>query len=553
MEILKLLQKKSNRFYVSMLLFGIINSLWNFGLLGIINTTLQGTALPLLPGYNWQIFFVLVVFSLVSNKFFQNFMIKLTNDLSYELSVSVVDKLRFASYEDFESVGKEKVYAALQDAQQISSIPRTFIESFNSVIIVMCSFVYLTWISPIGGILLISAVLLVMLFFIYRNKRIEQDLNVVRDLQNDYFAYLNDLLLGFKEIKMGVSRNDNLFFKFLEKNRRTTRDIVANAQYKYVNNDLVGNYSLYLVIGVVLFVLPVIYKSSSGELTSFIIAILYAIGPISMLINMIPTFTRLKISVERIGEFDHKLDALTMSRIQHGQSLNLVDSFQSIRFEEVEYQYYDKNKRRSFLLGPINLEIRKGELIFITGGNGSGKSTFINLLTGLCKPLSGKIFLNDQEITLENYPQYRNYISAIFSDNYLFSENYDEFDLRLMNTDFKEYLEIMQLADIIRHNPDKNKVDHSLSKGQSKRLAMIFTQMENRSVWVLDEWAADQDPEFKDYFYKTLLRDLKAKGKTMVVITHDDTYFHCAERMIKFDFGKIVRDEILAPALVYDK
>ncbi len=516
------------------------------GLLAIINSTVEKSQLPWIGEHAWQLFFGLILLSLFSNKLFQNFMIRLTNDLSYQMGISVVEKLRFASYEDFEKLGKEKVYAALQDAQQISSVPRVFIEAFNALIIVLCCFFYLTWLSLTGGLLLAGATVLIMLFFIYRNKQIEKDFNVVRDLQNDYFAYLSDLLLGFKEIKMGITRNDSLLHRFLDKNRRSTRDILTVNQYKYVNNDLVGTYALYIIIGMVLFVLPLIYKEEGLVLGSFIIAIMYAIGPITSLINLIPTYTRMKIAIERVDGFDKQLDALNMYRIQHGQPLKATTEFHSLRLEEVTYTYHDKNKQQTFVLGPINLEVRKGELIFITGGNGSGKSTFINILTGIYQPTSGKIFLNEEEITRENYPQYRNYISAIFTDNYLFSENYDGFDLRLINTHFQEYLQAMNLTDTIRYNSDKNKVEHTLSKGQSKRLSMIFTQLENRELCVLDEWAAEQDPQFREYFYHHLLKKLQAEGKTVIVITHDDAYFHCAERMIKFDYGKIIQDEYVA-------
>ena len=545
MEIFKLLQKKSKLFYFFMILFAIVNGFWSIGLLGIISSSIAGTPLAYGEGYNWQLFVGLALLSLLSNKYFRNFMIILTNDLSYEMGVSVIDKLRFATFQDYQELGKEKVYTALQDAAQISVVPKTFIESFQALVIVICCFFYLFWISAVSSLLLLGFTSLIILFFIYRNKKIESDFNVVRDLHNSYFTYLNDLLLGFKEIKMGTKRNDNLFNKFIDKNRLKAKNLITKNQIKYVNNDLVGSYSFYAVIAIVLFVMPTFYNFDRVKMSTFMITMLYAMGPITALINLIPIYTNVKIAIERLKEFDVTLDALKTEKLR---SINPIKSdkednqFENIRFEDVTYQYYDEAGRESFLLGPINLEITKGELVFINGGNGSGKSTLINILTGLYAPTSGKIYYNDKEISQENYSWYRNQISAIFSDGYLFDENYDEFDLDLVNKDFKEYLEIMQLSKLIEVNKEKNKIEKKLSKGQSKRLAMIYLQLENREICVLDEWAAEQDPEFRKYFYEHLLKLLKAKGNTIILITHDDKYFNCAERIIKLEYGKIISD-----------
>lgn len=550
MEIFKLLQQKTKLFYFLMILFGIVNGLWSMGLLGIINSSLSNTPLPIGEGYDWQLFVGLALISLFSSKYFRNYLIKLTNDLSYEMGISVVDKLRLATFSDYQGLGKEKVYTALQDAQTISIFPKAFIESFQSLVIVVCCFLYLFWVAPIGAILLLVLTVLIVFFFIYQNKRIEADFNIVRDLANSYFTYLNDLLLGFKEMKMGSKRNNNLFYRFIDKNRAKARDLNTKNQYKYVNNDLIGNYSFYLIIALVLFVLPTFYNWDRSQISTFIITVLYAMGPVAILINVIPTYTTVKIAIERLRYFEKTLDSLKSDakgnvKAAHGKDEKSI--FRSIRFEDVTYQYYDEAGRKSFMLGPINVEINKGELIFINGGNGSGKSTFINLLTGLYQPHSGSIYYNDKKVVAENYSWFRNQISAIFADGYLFDENYDDFNLDLVNTEFKEYLDMMQLTDLVEFNKEKNRIEKKFSKGQSKRMAMIYLQMEDRDICVLDEWAAEQDPEFREYFYEHLLKMLKRQGKTIVLITHDDKYFDRAERIIRLEYGKVIMDKKTMP------
>ncbi|MFY9571046.1 MAG: ABC transporter ATP-binding protein, partial [Blastocatellia bacterium] len=84
----------------------------------------------------------------------------------------------------------------------------------------------------------------------------------------------------------------------------------------------------------------------------------------------------------------------------------------------------------------------------------------------------------------------------------------------------------------------------NLSQGQRKRLALLTAYMEDRAVYVFDEWAADQDPLFKRVFYYHLLPDLKARGKMVLVISHDDQYYHVADRIVKLEYGKIEYDRV---------
>jgi putative ATP-binding cassette transporter len=82
----------------------------------------------------------------------------------------------------------------------------------------------------------------------------------------------------------------------------------------------------------------------------------------------------------------------------------------------------------------------------------------------------------------------------------------------------------------------------ALSQGQRKRLALLTAYLEDRPIYLFDEWAADQDPQFKEIFYHHLLPELRARNKTVLVITHDDRYYDVADRLIKLDYGKLVYD-----------
>jgi putative ATP-binding cassette transporter len=177
-------------------------------------------------------------------------------------------------------------------------------------------------------------------------------------------------------------------------------------------------------------------------------------------------------------------------------------------------------------------------VVFLVGGNGSGKTTLAMLLTGLYTPETGTVLIDGQPLIDDtDRAAYRQCFAAVFSDFHLFEELPGSDDpamedrarhyIRLLRMDHKVDVHAGRLTTI------------ALSTGQRKRLALVSAWLEDRPVYLFDEWAADQDPAFKAVFYNTLLPDLKARGKAVIVISHDDAYFHVADRIIKLVDGQI--------------
>lgn len=543
MQFLKALIRKSRSLILFIAILGIFNSLLNSGLLVFINSTISGKPLPVFPQYDWQVFVVLILVSLLTAKLFQTHMIRMTNNLLFDFEMAILNKLKHAPYEDFEILGNEKVYTVINDTKVLGHVPEVFMTAFNAFLLILCCFTYLFIISPPGAFVVLAIMLVLLVFYLVRNRVIENDMNRQRDLQNVYYKHLGDMLSGFKELKLSIRRNLNIFNDYLVKNRVQSRDISVRTSIRYMDNELIGTYSWYVVFGVIMFVLPRIFGISLGTTSSFLITILYMVGPIAVLITLIPTYTQVKISVERINMFDRMLDSIETMGSSQLADTQQRPPFESIRFENVTYQYKDAESGQSFVMEPVTLTIGRGELIYVIGGNGSGKSTFGYLLTGLYRPHTGHIYLNEQEITADFYQRYSDMISAVFTNNYLFSENYDGFELNSKNKQLMDLVKLMRMENKLKIDEEANRIDKKLSKGQQKRLALLLALMENKDILVLDEWAAEQDPSFRNYFYKEILPLLKKEGKTVVVITHDDDYYGLADRIIKFNFGRIVSDK----------
>lgn len=543
MNLLNVIFLKFKKSLWFVLILGVFNSLLNGGLLVFISNTISGKEIPFFNQNKALVFVAIILSSLICSKLFQTYMVKLTNNLLFDFELSLLNKLKFSSFTDFQKLGSENVYTAINDTKTLAFVPEAFMNAFNSLIIILCCFAYLIFISPVGAIVVVFTMGLLLVFYIVRNKKIEDQLNKLRDLQNIYYRYIQDLVQGFKELKMGANRNNNIFEHFLIKNRRNGRDISVKTSVAYNDNELTGIYSWYVIFGLILFILPLFVHFDASKTTIFLVTILYLMGPVAIMITLIPTYTAIKIAVERLNVFDRKISFL---EIEGDQSVSEeeVNGFRQIEFNSVGYSYYaNASKEQLFTLDAINLKIEKGELIFVTGGNGSGKSTFGYLLSGLFKPDSGKILLNNIEIQDGQEQLYRDYISAIFTDNHLFNENYDQFDLSANNEELVKYIRLMKMEDVIKLDAKTNKISNHLSKGQRKRLALIYVLLENKPLLVLDEWAAEQDPLFRNYFYKEILPELGRMGKTIIAITHDDEYYAYASRVVKFNYGKIVSDE----------
>lgn len=540
MNFIALLNSRSKFFLTLIILLGFISSFWNLGLLYLINNRLVQKPILFFPGRDSIVFFVILLASFFVKRYFQRYIIKLTNDVVYEHSIAIIEKVRFAAFENVEKMGKEKLYTAVKYARDVGAFPLMFVHLFNSIIVISCCLIYMFFIYPLGAIVCLCLILGLFTLFFLANKKIENDYFKLRLLEENYFRNLEDLMSGHKEIKMSIPRSKNIYEKFLYRNRREAKELSRTTSVKYGNNDLIASYSWFIGIGAILYIFPSAMGMKTDQMTSFVVTILYIIGPVSSLTSSISVFTQLKIAFNCLIDFDKDLNWVNDQKVEKNETDWKGTSFNSVKFENVTYEYtLGKSQEKVFEFGPVDIDINRNEIIFITGSNGSGKSTFINLLSGLYQPKAGALYMNGIKVDGENSSYYRNQFAAIYTSAYLFNDNYNDFNLKDDERKINKYVEKMKLTDKIRIINEKGIIDSKLSKGQQKRVAMIYALMEEKEVFIFDEWAAEQDPKFRIFFYTEFLPELKRDGKTVIAVTHDDEYYSYADRVIKFDYGKI--------------
>lgn len=519
--------KKTNFFFLT--IYSLANTFLTLGILYIVNKIVANKELV---NNNLAIpFFSFIIFSYLLNIFFQKKIIRISYDFVYDSEINITKSLMDITLIRLNSLGTERIHGILEDIRVFIFLPGVITNTLNSLLLILLCIGYLFSLSVMGALIIVLLISIISYLYFSMSKKLSAQLLGLRNSNDDFNKFTQDILQGFKELKISAARQYNLSYNFIIPNRNDAKetDIYISNSFSAIN--VLSQYGLYFIFGVILFVLPFIGIVSIDKVVSFIVILLFMSGPINRIITMQNLYMRIGVSQKRIRKFLKEIDISSTSDKQTAIPSTL--SFNTLEFLQCVFHY------NSFTLGPINLNIKKGEVIFIVGGNGSGKSTFINLLTGLYTPSTGKVHLNGSDI-LNDIEGYQNLLSTIFTDNYIFSQNYDNYQVK-ENAKYIEYLKMMEMDSIIK-NDDDSSVRRKFSKGQSKRISMILALLEEKPLLILDEWAADQDPHFRKYFYENLIPFLRRQGKTIVAVTHDDKYFKHADRILKFEYGKIIQD-----------
>jgi len=299
---------------------------------------------------------------------------------------------------------------------------------------------------------------------------------------------------------------------------------------------------VFVVIGVILFILPTVASSASETATGYVLTLLYLMTPLQLTMNSLPNLGRAGIALQRVEDMGVQIEAnATEGTLAPAPEPKPV--WQCLDLVDVTHTYAREGEESNFVLGPVSLSLHPREVVFLAGGNGSGKTTLAKLLTGLYVPESGEVRLDGRVVADVDREQFRQMFSAIFSDFYLF-ESLLGFEAAELDERARIYLQQLHLAHKVKVESGVLSTT-DLSQGQRKRLALLTAYLEDRPIYVFDEWAADQDPHFRDIFYLELLPRLKAEGKAVLVISHDDRYYSQGDRLLKLEYGRLV-----APAAV---
>ncbi|WP_430412117.1 cyclic peptide export ABC transporter [Kordia sp.] len=521
-------EERKYRYLLIIALLTILTGIANAGCIFILIRALDADVNNV---YGYYFLVTLFVF-VVSKKITESYLIRTANKLIQEIRTNLIKNILETTYERFEQLEKGRIFATLSgDTVKISSSVAIVLKLITSSITIIVAFIYLWVIAKWATMSMIVVVFFLVLLYYFVAKKATIYIEKARSINDKYYSVLEGLVEGYPELSINNVKK-RIYEKEIFALNKDLCDTNSTAQVQYLNARILSDTSIIMVLGVICFIVPIYFPSlESKVLLSFLMVILYLFAPISDVITIVPTLNEIKISWDRINNFIKELQ-LEKTQQQSVQEIASVDSFS---LENIEFNYKNKSSEKKFKIGPVNLNLNKGEILFIIGGNGSGKSTLAKVITGLYKADKGILKINGKEI---NNASLGELFSIVFNDSYLFKELYG-IDVEKEKERIDSYLSLLKLDKKVRlKNSEFDTI--KLSSGQKKRLALLKCFIEDSPIYLFDEWAAEQDPEFRKFFYRTLLQKMKAEGKIIIAITHDDNYYDVADKIIKLDYGTVI-------------
>ncbi|HWL16882.1 MAG TPA: cyclic peptide export ABC transporter [Opitutus sp.] len=490
------------------------------------------------------LFAIALVAYWVSKEYVLNRTTAIVEGIIRDIRMRIMRSIRTTSLTVFEKMNRGRIYSVLStDAITLSLSSGAIINASSSACMlafVIASIGFLSvYALGITVVFITSAVYL----YILKSRTVNAELASASRLENDFFENLNGLLYGYKELKLSRAKNTDFFSADLW-NVITSTAALRTKTGKTMNQSvLIGQTFLLFTVAGILFLLPNLKPDDVSIIVPVIAIVLFAAGPIGDVVVAIPALARAGTAIDNIYALERDLKENQNETEIFAETQPLVEEpFESIECRGMSFSYPPTpgNGHEAFAIQPFDFHVKAGEIVFIVGGNGSGKSTFLKLLTALYEPAAGSLVWNGRPVTADRLASYRNLFTPIFTDFHIFKRI-----LGVPDLDENKVRELIARMDLVGKTDVKDRrLTHTdLSTGQKKRLALILAKLDNRPIYIFDEWAADQDPTFRRFFYTQLLPEIKAQGHTVIAVTHDDSYFAHADRVLKMGYGRFLEGE----------
>jgi putative pyoverdin transport system ATP-binding/permease protein len=485
-------------------------------------------------------FVAIVVLYVISKRFIMLTAIRETEQIVHKIRVRIVDHVMRSDLLALEKIGRGNIFASAgKETRTISQAAFLLTNAAESLAMLVFAVLYLAYLSMAAFVIGAVFVTLAVVIHFRKTRTIDAELRDAINQENTCLDDLNDFLAGFKETKVNAARAADMFRNF-QRQSSLAAEKQTTTQSRMAEHFTLTQVMFYLLIATMVFVVPIFSEAFGNVVVKTATAVLFMIGAITTIVTTVPIVVQANAAAGNVRAIEQQL--VQTARGPQTQALaeqEPVRAFQEIVFENVIFEHRDAHDNASFSLGPLNLTLRAGETVFITGGNGSGKTTLMRLLIGLYRPTTGVIKVDGKIVDEKAIDAYRNMFGVVFSDFHLFKRLYGMMEAAQDKIDaLLAKLEIQDKTRVV--NGVFDTLD--LSGGQRKRVALVVAMLEDRPAIVLDEWAADQDPVFRKKFYEEMLVELKRKGKTIIAITHDDHYFHVADRQIRMEYGQVAAD-----------
>lgn len=525
--------KWSRTFYTATLI-----GLCNASLIVIINEAATEIADQKTPTIIYLLFFPVLLCQILLLRLSNHETVTGTQALVHRLRMYVLGKVLRNDLLTLELLGNGQIERTLnRDSHVINQAMLALVPVIQSAAVFIFAILYLFFLSPTAGLIVAIVGFLIVAYFSINARSRFATLDEAWVQEGSISEKMSEFLSGFKEIKMNSGRARDLSLELLQKSRYVSV-VKAKALIDLTNGYSAVQVLAYILVGATIMLVPLLSDSFYLEVMPITTTSLFVVGSLTGMVQALPLLSESKVASHDVRRFLEKLEAASGSDVRASKKW-LNKDIQTISFENLSFKFKTNARDTQFEVGPINYEFQTGLVYFIRGDNGSGKTTVMRLLTGLITQDSGNILVDSQLVTPSDSQSYRNLFSCIFSDFHLFSRLYG---LSSVDDEHAKYwLEKLGIANKVSVN--NGKFDNlNLSTGQRKRVALMVAVLEERPIIVLDEWASDQDPSFRKFFYETIIPELKALNKIVIAITHDENYFSYADHLLRIESGLLTED-----------
>jgi putative ATP-binding cassette transporter len=518
---------------------GLVGGAGSVGLLVLIQAALsrdRGPSFTLACGFV-NLCLVVLVTKVVS----QALLIRLSQGAVFRLYERLSRQILAAPLRTLEEVGGHRLLATLtEDVPAIANAYVSLPVLCINAVIVACCLIYIGWLSPVVLLAVVCFLALGVASYLAVVSGALDHLKAARGEYDALVKHFRGLTEGLKELKVHRERREAFLTEVLLETATSYRRRNTAGMTLYAAAGSWGQLLFLVVIGLLLFAVPALAPLPWEVRAGVTLAILYVTAPLEAIMSWVPALGRARVALR-------KIEGLGLSLATHepeggpapARGTGAGQRVARLELAGVVHAYQRPGDAAGFVLGPVDLTLRPGELVFVGGGNGSGKTTLAKILTGLYSPEAGRVLLNGRPVAAGDREAYRQLFSAVFADCYLFDGllglGFPDLDARA-----RAYLARLGLEHQVRVQGGVFSTTE-VSQGQRKRLALVTAYLEDRPVYVFDEWAADQDPRFREVFYTRLLPELKARGKVVLAITHDEKYFHVADRVVRLEEGRLAQ------------
>jgi putative ATP-binding cassette transporter len=462
---------------------------------------------------------------------------QLTANAVARIRLKVVNAVLKASLADNERIDHyTKRLALSRDALQVASALPNIIDLLISAATVCCILAYLAWLSWPMMLAVCAVTILAIVVYQALISRTAQPLRAAYAEDDRAFGFIDDLLLGYKELKLDTHWAQEFVEQDLVPAVKHASVLLGGVRSRQQGIGLVGLVAFLMLLGGAAFIMPLLNKS--GIITAnTILVLLYLQAFVQNIVLRLPSLAEVGQAAGRIRKLLAELGSHADNNAVPSSVQALPQDWDRLRLEGVSYSYQEADDAEGFRLQDVNLTITRGQIVFIIGGNGSGKTTLAKLLVGLYRPSQGEILIGNTIITDTNRSAYRQLFNAVFTDVHLFRRRVSP---QLLDPDSAVQRALTEMSIRLTVTEEQRLDTKPFSQGQKKRLASALALASDKPLCLFDEWTADQDPEFRAYFYNRYLPDLKAVGKTLLVISHDDHYFKHADVIVRMDSGRVI-------------